>query len=875
MQQVKVSVFSHTHWDREWYRTFQTFRFGLVSVIDQILNLLQARDYDYFILDGQTIVLEDYLEIRPELEKALAGWISKGKLLIGPWYVLPDEFLVSGESVIRNLIFGKKICKHFGKVQNIGYLPDMFGHISQMPQILKGFGIDKAVVWRGVNPSKSLFLWEGLDKTSIISLHLTEGYYNTFLINYEKQADDLLAHLQKLEDQCYKGMILFPNGGDHLAPVEELKSLLVELNTKYPKYKFVQSTIEEYFQQLKINKEELELIKGELRDPEKAYILPGVFSARMYLKQKNYYLQNLITNWVEPLATISWLFGNDYNQGFIDLAWKYLLQNQPHDSICGCSTDQVHKEMLQRYDSAEEICDALIKQAMESISSSIALETGFNYLIVYNMANYYFTTIDQFTVDFLKNENIENFKLEDLNGNNIDFEIIDKTYTKKFISEINVLPDWIDITRFVISLKIDGIVPFGYKVIKIIPTENNDYINQPSLLTGDTFLQNEYIRVEVKNNNLELQNMITGKSYLVNTFDSSGDGGDEYNYSPPKIDTFSSAILLESKIYSENALEATLKIEYELNLPEKIEENREYMSNSNVINKITSFVTLKEKDPLVYFKTIINNQAKDHRLRVNFSQNLNSNNESYCWYDTLFGLMRKEVKVNNREYDMAKYKERIEETFAIQNFADLSEQQSGITLITKGLPEIEITSKLNNISLSLTLLRCVGWLSRDDLRTRGGGAGPAFATPEAQCQGINSFEYSLYAHKNNFLKSDVIKKVFQVSSGIKYMQYKPENKTPLSLEGSLLRLEPENLVTSCLKRSESENGVIFRFFNPLPDKQTFIIYPADNFIFSAVFQVRLDEEKLNELERNENGTFSGIIEPSEIITLEFITINMN
>ncbi|RZL38640.1 MAG: alpha-mannosidase, partial [Pedobacter sp.] len=243
MPQTKVLFFSHTHWDREWYKTFQEFRFGLVEVIDQVLNLLQAGEYDNFILDGQTIVLDDYLEIRPDLKENLAKWIKKGKLIVGPWYILPDEFLISGESIIRNLLIGTQTAEDFGKCQPIGYLPDMFGHIAQMPQILKGFGINKAVLWRGVNPKNSIFKWQGLDKTTILASHLSDGYYNTFLINYNNQKKDLKTQLEKLKTDAYENVILFPNGGDHLAAAQNIKEVVEDINKNFPDYKFVQSTL--------------------------------------------------------------------------------------------------------------------------------------------------------------------------------------------------------------------------------------------------------------------------------------------------------------------------------------------------------------------------------------------------------------------------------------------------------------------------------------------------------------------------------------------------------------------------------------------------------------------------------------------------------
>jgi alpha-mannosidase/mannosylglycerate hydrolase len=151
---VKVAyeahVVSHTHWDREWYRPFENFRFRLVRLVDRLVEILDADpEYRYFMLDGQTIVIEDYLEVRPAAEEALRRHVQSGRLQIGPWYILPDEFLVSGEATIRNMLIGQRVARRFGAAMQIGYIPDTFGHIPQMPQILRGFGLDTAVFWRG------------------------------------------------------------------------------------------------------------------------------------------------------------------------------------------------------------------------------------------------------------------------------------------------------------------------------------------------------------------------------------------------------------------------------------------------------------------------------------------------------------------------------------------------------------------------------------------------------------------------------------------------------------------------------------------------------------------------------------------------------
>ena len=181
--QLNIILVPHTHWDREWYQTFQQFRIRLVHTIDKLLDILDRDDkFKHFMLDGQTIVLDDYLEVQPEQEERLKRYISAGRIQVGPWYLQPDEFLVSGESLIRNLQIGLQRAAEFGGGMRIGYVPDCFGHIAQLPQILQGFGIDNAVFWRGVGAEahKSEFYWAAPDGTQVLVIHLAGplGYFS-------------------------------------------------------------------------------------------------------------------------------------------------------------------------------------------------------------------------------------------------------------------------------------------------------------------------------------------------------------------------------------------------------------------------------------------------------------------------------------------------------------------------------------------------------------------------------------------------------------------------------------------------------------------------------------------------------------------------
>src|SRR5918993_3042646 len=160
----RVHVVPHTHWDREWYSSFQSFRLRLVDLLDDLLPRMEADpSYARFLLDGQLAVVDDYLAVRPGAEDRLRRLVGSSRIAVGPWYTLPDEFLVGGETLVRNLQLGLRVGDRFGGAMPVGYLPDMFGHVAQMPQILAGFGFEHAVVWRGVPAAidRAGFWWRG------------------------------------------------------------------------------------------------------------------------------------------------------------------------------------------------------------------------------------------------------------------------------------------------------------------------------------------------------------------------------------------------------------------------------------------------------------------------------------------------------------------------------------------------------------------------------------------------------------------------------------------------------------------------------------------------------------------------------------------
>ncbi len=405
-EQLNILLVPHTHWDREWYQTFQQFRIRLVHVVNALLDILDRDpDFVHFMLDGQTIVLDDYLEVCPQEEERLKRFTRAGRISVGPWYLQPDEFLVSGESLVRNLQIGLRRAAEFGQPMRVGYVPDTFGHIAQLPQILLGVGIDNAVFWRGVGSEarQSEFYWTAPDGSRVLVMHLADplGYSNArdlplhadeFVTRVELQASRLLP-------KTTLPTLLFMNGSDHLAPQDGLPAVVAAANARMEhldaqRASFLASferdgqaisfdqihvriaSLAEFVDAVRLHvaqagEDSLQTLAGEMRSSEYAHLLPSVLSTRMWIKQENAATEHLLERWVEPLTAWAAALGAHYPSGLVQIAWKYLLQNHPHDSICGCSIDQVHRENRVRFAQSQQVGEQLVAEAIQHIVARV------------------------------------------------------------------------------------------------------------------------------------------------------------------------------------------------------------------------------------------------------------------------------------------------------------------------------------------------------------------------------------------------------------------------------------------------------------------------------------------------------------------------
>jgi alpha-mannosidase len=368
VSEFRYLVVPHTHWDREWYAPLEVFRLRLGSVVDDVLDTLEHDpSFVSFTLDGQAIVLEDYLDVRPENEPRLRALLAAGRLEVGPWYVLPDELLVGGEALVRNLLLGRRVCRRFGvEPSAAGYEPDSFGHPAQLPQILAGFGLETFLFSRGLGDELDrvgvVFRWQA-GEAEVVAAQLLPDYSN---LGSVASVDDAAARVERIVDRFGDLLaradcdtIVLANGSDHLPVQPELPNLCTELEERT----HARVRIGRYADFAPAS-ERLPVHEGELVGGRLQNVLRGVNSSRIYLKQANERAERrlLATETVAALRTLR--DGSRYPGSDLRLAWRELLRNHPHDSICGCSCDEVHRDMLVRYEQLDRTLDEVARHAL-------------------------------------------------------------------------------------------------------------------------------------------------------------------------------------------------------------------------------------------------------------------------------------------------------------------------------------------------------------------------------------------------------------------------------------------------------------------------------------------------------------------------------
>ena len=875
-------VVSHTHWDREWYLTFEEFRYWLVQAMDRLLEISQRQPDYRFMLDGQVIPLLDYLAIRPEREPELRELIRAGRLLVGPWYIQPDEFLVSGEALIRNLILGHRIARRFGGVMKDGYVPDCFGHIPQLPQILQGFGIETAFLTRGADlaseeAGSSEFLWQAPDGSRVLAHVMEAGYCAGALLAADPQVPSsfqqelaqrgllcrdeppLVALLRALQARSSAGVILIPNGCDHLAPQADILEALRTLNARVPEFRLRQGTLAEFAQLVREAKPRLAVIEGELRAGRRHPILSGVYSARTYLKQRNAALETLLERYAEPLAAFASLFGRDFTP-FLWAAWELILQNQAHDSICGTSIDPVHREMLVRYERAEAIARQVIRDALRVIGERVAAAPGEGIpILVFNPCptprrEEVVVEVEPRPVDGEEALDPATCSLVDPNGQLVPFAILGE----RLASE-DVLSGVKHVRKALLAFQAE-LPPLGIKLYRLVPGGEQPEEVDPQLVDERT-LENEFYRVQVaQDGTLSLLDKETGRLYQGLCFlEDSGDAGDEYNYSPPAHQEVitSHGGAAEVRAVERLPWKATLRVDLLLRLPKGLSGDRRGRSPERVECPVSLFVSLQRGVKRIDIAVEVENNACDHRLRAGFPLGFRPD---HSFAEDAFWVVRRPI----RPPDGEGWVETPPTTHPQKSFLAVEDERGGVAILNRGLPEYEVSEEG---TVYITLLRGVGWLSRDDLSTRRGHAGPPYQTPEAQCLGRHRCELSLYPYRGTWEEAGVLEAAQAFRAPPIGIGPVTPSRGPLPQEASLLAVTPPGLVLSAVKPAEAGEGMVIRLYNPTGR-------PISGAIRSLLKMGTAELVNLNEEEPRTLALHSAHVLPVELRSGEIKTVKL-
>lgn len=845
-----ATLVAHTHWDRAWYLPFQQFRMRLVRLIDRLLDILESDpDFRCFMLDGQMVVVEDYLEVRPERRADLERLVRGGRLLVGPWYVLPDEFLVSPESFIRNLEIGMCMAADFGGAMRVGYEPDAFGHIGQLPQILAGFGIDNAVLWRGLGDEArqlgSEFWWVAPDGTRALTIFLPEGYGPFSFLGYPHRGDEAnmpfrldwaIGHLERgletLTPFANTPCLLLMAGIDHAEANRHLPEIVREAERRLPGIDIRIGSLPEHLDCVRSSGETFREHRGELRSGGMAFVLQQVYSTRMHLKQRNNTCQTLLERYAEPLTACAELMGASSQGAFLDLAWRELLKNHPHDDICGCSVDPVHREMEVRFDRVEQVGDVLVRDALRYLADRIKLPESTDIpLCAFNPNGrpYRGTLVTSLRLPIARGD--RPYSIRDESGAVLPHQEMGRRTAVDM--EVNRPRP----TVFVdVAVALPEVPACGYQALSL-----GEPGEQPptDLHTSGNTMRNDHLEVAVlQDGTLRVVDRSTGTTFEgLHAIEDVADAGDEYTFSPaPDGQTVTNAdARVEIEQLSTGPVRAGYRIHHTLALPLRLAPDRRRRSDETVEYHITTDVWLHAGERRLEFATRVDNNALDHRLRVLFPTPIETET---VHVDGHFDVVARPVALPEGRG----WTEPPSPTAHQRCFVDVSDGRRGLAVFNRGLPEYEALRNDRGTGIALTLLRCVGWLSRGDLSTRPGPAGYAIETPEAQCLRPYEFQYALAPHAGTW--EAIIHDAYAfnapcVLTGARTTEgLLPEDVHAISPDplfpaggvwdalprdaaldvlpphGSFAALEPSQLVLSSLRTARDGRGLIVRCFNP-------------------------------------------------------------
>ena len=852
----KVHIVPHMHWDREWYFSTEESRILLVNNMKEIMDMLENNpDYPYFVMDGQTAILEDYLAVKPQDKERIKKLVEEGKLIIGPWYTQTDEMVVGGESIVRNLLYGIKDCGEFGDYMKIGYLPDSFGQSAQMPQILNGFDIKHSMFWRGCSERKGTgkteFNWTSDDGSEVVVQMLPLGYaIGKYL---PTDIDALRKRMEKYFPVLDRGATteheILPNGHDQMPVQKNIFDVIEKLKELYPDREFFLSRYENIFEQLE-KESNRDTISGEFLDGKYMRVHRSIFSTRMDIKAANARIESKITNILEPLASIAYSLGFEYHHGLIELIWKEIMKNHAHDSIGCCCSDKVHKEIMNRFLLAEEKVDRLIEFYKRKITDAISCEKALDKLTIFNLMPYEREEIIRAQI-ITKMKSFEMVNDDDIK---LDFQVIHKEEIDAGLIDRQIVHYGNYDPFMIYTIEFKDVVPaMGYKTYLI---KESEFMIEKEYEAVNK-IDNDFYEIEVnENGTLKILDKKMNKTFdNVLLMENGGDEGDEYDFSPLVDEKliFNTHVKAEYSI-KKNKFNNEIKISYRLDVPKNIESRK----NNNIDGYVDFNISINVPNDKARIDIVfdIDNQACDHRIRTYIPTNIAS---KFSVSDNQFGYIKRDVYDEAMDvWEKEGWDERPDSIYPMLTFVGLSDEEHGVAVLTNSTREFEIVGEKFD-TIAITLFRSVGFLGKEEMvRRPGRPSGIKLPTPDSQLIGNITIDFAIATHEKSTLEANVANMAKQYLTPMVTYNKMPYNAmklndseviTPYSY--SLLKQYDENLVLSVIKKAEKEEGLIIRMYNPNEyEESTNILF--DRSIKEAV-KANLNERKIEKINIEDNS----------------------
>jgi mannosylglycerate hydrolase len=933
-------IVSHTHWDREWRFAIWGNRLMLVDFLDELLGLIESGQYPGYLLDGQVIPVLDYLEMRPEKEHLVKKLVSTGKLEIGPWYTLPDEYPVDGECLIRNLLTGIRKAKTFGEPLMVGYTSFGWGQTAQLPQIYAGFGISVAMIGKRVSSQRapqSEFVWRAPDGSELLAtrfgawgrqnfylpLHLTIlfgtdhfgpgweykwenggiAFHRADAMEYEDDYNRLDAPTKWYPEALTQELIdrtwdttrdsvlendrLMMDGCDHYSAGQPmLPEMIAKLNQidKASDRQWVHVRLSDFIKimESKIDRSGLKIVEGELRDGPAKAMTGNALSTRLYLKRLNKKAQNDLIRFAEPLASLTRMVGGPDNSKFLNKAWDYLLKSQPHDSINGVTRDKTVDDVEYRLNQVCEISKTVGNRSLEEMVKSIDL-SAFNdndvLIVAFNPLPYprsevveaWIDTPDDLPDDQNWSMMSDGLLISDAHGKSLGTQWSGFERLTTVVFEIHTRGFPFKCRRHRVFFE-TGVIPAGgYKIFKAGAfdakrgdgTKFSDMLSRTdSLLKTPNVIENEYLRIEFNSNGtFDMTDKESNRVFRnMNYFEDRGEHGDYWVNNRPMHNQVHSSLGCVARIWSEESgpLCASICSEVAMMIPQngiKCEQRRGDKIEPLIIK---TKVTLKAGKPHAEVQIDFENRHEDHVLRVMLPSGLSQAN--YVDAGGHFNVDRRPIRPQGPDNDTVWPDMG---TLPQNNFVDVSDGDFGLAVLNDSLMEYEVLDNSER-TIALTLLRAVHNIFCREIRVN-------LEIPSekgGQCLGKHSIRFALYPHRGNWKSTEIPCEAMMFNVPVRLVQTRRHDGTMFGTEMSLFEIGNKNLIFSALKRSEDRDSYILRLYNATDEVQSSLLRLMRP--LKEAWLTNLDEQRLEKLQIEHDGTIRLIASPKKIMSIECV-----